>query len=308
MLEQSVSGSYWDVHRMPNSGFYLLVERDFILKKGGSYQCDKSRSSDDICVFFEKTFVLSFLLMNFAVSIEMLCYKSVKHTDKRFKNERSAAAMRELIIYSLLGDESFYLINNMVKKFLLLACIGFATGAFAQQNINWEAQAGLNCASAEVGSSKIGFHVGVRANKEFPSVAKGFYGNVGAFISAKGFTLDYALIETDASAYYLDIPVHVGYKKALNDKFALFGEAGPYLSYGLGGTAKVTTTIPNLLGGGIQTTTESSGFFKTTDRFAYGVGVRVGMEFKQKYTASIAYDNSLSNDFNNLMLTVGYKF
>ena len=195
----------------------------------------------------------------------------------------------------------------MTKKILLLACIGFATGAFAQQNINWEAQAGLNSTSFLSGPSKIGFHVGVRANKEFPSVTKGFYGNVGAFISSKGSSSEF-LGTTESRAYYLDIPVHVGYKKNLNDKFALFGEAGPYLSYGLGGTAKVTATIPNLLGGGIQTTTESSGFFKTTDRFAYGIGVRVGMEFKQKYTASIAYDNSLSNDFNNLMLTVGYKF
>ena len=200
------------------------------------------------------------------------------------------------------------MINNMVKKFLLLACIGFATGAFAQENINWEAQAGLSSTSAEAGTSKIGFHVGLRASKEFPSVAKGFYGNVGAFISAKGFSLDLGLVDTNASAYYLDIPVHVGYKKALNDKLSLFGEAGPYLSYGLGGTATVKTTVPELFGAKEQTATVSSEFFKIADRFAYGVGVRVGMEFKQKYTVSIAYDNSLSKDFDNLMLTVGYMF
>ena len=55
-----------------------------------------------------------------------------------------------------------------------------------------------------------------------------------------------------------------------------------------------------------ETTTED--FFESAPRIAYGLGVRVGMEFKQKYTASIAYDHSLSLDFNSLMLTVGYKF
>lgn len=217
----------------------------------------------------------------------------------------------------------------MTKKILLLACIGFATGAFAQQNINWEAQAGLSSTSFLSGPSKIGFHVGVRANKEFPSVTKGFYGNVGAFISSKGSTPDLSGT-TESRAYYLDIPVHVGYKKNLNDKFALFGEAGPYLGCGLWGTTKTTTPFAGKTGSatwfegiagtttgfeGIagtttkdkaETTTED--FFESAPRLAYGLGVRVGMEFKQKYTASIAYDHSLSLDFNSLMLTVGYKF
>ena len=207
----------------------------------------------------------------------------------------------------------------MTKKILLLACIGFATGAFAQQNINWEAQAGLNSSSFLSGPSKIGFHVGVRANKEFPSVTKGFYGNVGAFISSKGSSLN-SFGTTESRAYYLDIPVHVGYKKNLNDKFALFGEAGPYLGCGLLGTTKTTTPFAGKAGTttgfeGIagtttkdkaETTTED--FFESAPRLAYGLGVRVGMEFKQKYTASIAYDHSLSLDFNTLMLTVGYKF
>lgn len=207
----------------------------------------------------------------------------------------------------------------MTKKILLLACIGFATGAFAQQNISWEAQAGLSSTSFLSGPSKIGFHVGVRANKEFPSVTKGFYGNVGAFISSKGSSSE-LLGTTESRAYYLDIPVHVGYKKNLNDKFALFGEAGPYLGCGLWGTTKTTTPFAGkaetatwfedkaetTTKGKAGTTTED--FFESAPRLAYGLGVRVGMEFKQKYTASIAYDHSLSLDFNTLMLTVGYKF
>ena len=207
----------------------------------------------------------------------------------------------------------------MTKKIVLLACIGFETGAFAQQNINWEAQAGLNSISSVFGSSKIGFHVGVRANKEFPSVTKGFYGNVGAFISSKGSSDDLSGT-TESRAYYLDIPVHVGYKKNLNDKFALFGETGPYLGCGLWGTTKTTTPFAGkaetatwfkyeaetTTKGKAGTTTED--FFESAPRLAYGLGVRVGMEFKQKYTASIAYDHSLSLDFNTLMLTVGYKF
>lgn len=88
-------GHIWVCIEYRTHVFYSLIERDFILKKGGSYLCDISGCSDDICVFFEKTFVLSFLLMNFAVSIEMLCYKSVKHTGGRSKNERTIEALQQ---------------------------------------------------------------------------------------------------------------------------------------------------------------------------------------------------------------------
>lgn len=38
-----------------------------------------------------------------------------------------------------------------------------------------------------------------------------------------------------SNAYYLEVPVHFGYKHTVSDKFALFGEFGPYFACGLFG-------------------------------------------------------------------------
>ena len=35
--------------------------------------------------------------------------------------------------------------------------------------------------------------------------------------------------------YYLEVPVRVGYKYAVNDDFSLFGSVGPYMAVGLFG-------------------------------------------------------------------------
>lgn len=194
----------------------------------------------------------------------------------------------------------------MKKVFFLIASVCLATNAMAQQKISWEAQAGIGSTSlsSDAGSlvqPKIGFQLGVRATKDIPSIAQGVYGNAGAFIASKGATFDIGIVKADITAYYLEIPVHLGYKKAVNEQFTLFGEAGPYLGYGIVGKAHSQSISFN---GG--TITDNEDVFKTKDRITYGLGLRCGAEFKQKYTASVGY--AFSKDINSLILTIGYKF
>ena len=195
----------------------------------------------------------------------------------------------------------------MKKKILLITSICLATSALAQQKISWEAQASIGSTSLSnnlggLVQPKIGFQLGMRATKDIPSITQGVYGNAGAFIASKGASFDLDVIKTNATAYYLEIPVHLGYKKAVNEQITVFGEAGPYLGYGIMGNSN--TQVTNYSG---ETITENEDIFKTTDRMTYGLGLRCGVEFKQKYTVSVGYDNSFSNDINSLTLTLGYK-
>ena len=193
-----------------------------------------------------------------------------------------------------------------MKKFLLIACMALlgVCSMSAQsetfKNLQWEAVAGMN--SSDIGGlgNKIGFHLGAKAEMKLPSVANGVYANAGAFISLKGSKQDYGeLGKSTTNAYYLEIPIHIGYKHNVNENLSIYGEVGPYIAYGIGG--KLETTDTYIEGdydydSGYNTTISQSKTKIDTfgdgglKRFDIGAGLRVGVELKNKYTFSLGYD------------------
>ena len=90
--------------------------------------------------------------------------------------------------------------------------------------------------------------------------------------------------EADMTPYYLNIPIHAGYKMALNYNLNLSLSAGPYIGIGLWGkgTSKITTkgNVPaelNIAPGEYKI----DNIFKDSDirRFEIGIGVKAGLEF-----------------------------
>ena len=147
----------------------------------------------------------------------------------------------------------------------------------------WEVVAGMNVANVDASgcSSRIGFHAGIRTTIGIPSVSKGFYGNAGALLSLKGTKA----AGITFNPYYLDIPVHFGYKYAINETLALFG--------------------------GYDVFSDEVGY----KRFDFGLGLRAGLEFNQKVPVSIGYDfgvldvaDEVSAKTRNLTISIGYKF
>lgn len=222
----------------------------------------------------------------------------------------------------------------MKKSFLIVLCTLISIcNTYAQSNISWEGQAGLNLSTISTTgySSRAGFHVGIRGNMPIPSLYNGVYVNAGAFLSLKGASVDMGdLGGGKSNAYYLDIPVHMGYKYNINDNFAVFGEFGPYFDFGLFGK---TNTHGIDLDDDYEfvSGSESHNTFDEFKRFDFGLGLRFGMEFHQKYTFSIGYDFGLINSWKkdwikeedcdgetinivgsvknrNLSITLGYKF
>ena len=140
-----------------------------------------------------------------------------------------------------------------------------------------------------------GFHAGVRGFYEIPSVTPGFYVNGAALLSLKGF-------KTDSISYYpyfIDVPIHAGYRYEVDDRFAMFIEAGPYVGIGLFGKSDGHDVFSDEVG------------YKRLD---LGFGVRGGVIFNRKISVSLGADygflkavDGFSAKPRNIMASVGYK-
>lgn len=190
----------------------------------------------------------------------------------------------------------------------------------AQDNLKWGVMAGMNVSKYTITGfdSRIGFHAGVKAELGLSQEASGAYMDFAALLTLKGAKIDGGSIASiKFNPYYLEVPVHVGYKYAVNDDFALFGNVGPYIAVGLFGKvkAKVDGNIADL--GELGTNSASEDIFGNDGlkRFDFGLGLKAGVEFSKKYQLAISYDfglvevaKDLGMKNRNLMISLGYMF
>ena len=190
----------------------------------------------------------------------------------------------------------------------------------AQDNLKWGVMAGMNVSKYTFTGfdNRVGFHAGVKAELGLSQEASGAYMDFAALLTLKGAKIDGGSIATvKFNPYYLEIPLHVGYKYAVNEDFALFGSVGPYLAVGLFGKAKLKVD------GDIADIAELGGNSMSEDifgddglkRFDFGLGLKAGVEFSKKYQVAISYDFGLVEVIKevgmknrNLMISLGYMF
>ena len=195
-------------------------------------------------------------------------------------------------------------------SFLVIAIIGIII--VKAQTLSGEVVAGLNIADVSELDSRIGFHVGVVGSYGFSNEFNGAYANAGALISLKGGQLDYgSILKANLDAYYLEIPIHIGYKHSLSENFAIFGEFGPYIGIGLFGKSKIESEGESI---SVDTFSEDGG----VKRFDMGLGFKLGVEINKLIPISVGYDFGLANINNdndggsiknsNLTISIGYKF
>ena len=106
---------------------------------------------------------------------------------------------------------------------------------------------------------------------------------------SSGYTSD-----NKCTPYYLNIPIHIGYKFPVGRNVSLFINAGPYFNIGLFGKAKETITPDK----GTATTKEMVGNVfsdKMLNRFDWGLGFRAGTEIARHIQLSIGYDWGMKN-------------
>ena len=203
-----------------------------------------------------------------------------------------------------------------MKKILLTMLFASAfCMAGKAQDFRMGVTGGYNLSAPSAYDSQSGFHVGFKGELGFPQATKGLYVDFGLLLSShgwkspgyyyngnytsptgdkpdkpsSGFTAD-----NKCTPYYLNIPVHIGYKFCVGQNVSLFVNAGPYFNIGLFGKAKETITPDK----GTATTKETAGNVfsdKMLNRFDWGLGFRAGTEIARRVQLSIGYDWGMKN-------------
>ena len=200
-----------------------------------------------------------------------------------------------------------------MKKTILTATIAFAAifGMKSQaqdQALQFGVKAGVNLSNFtgdyESKDAKVGFNAGLTVDY---ALSPEIYLLSGLEFTTKGAKFkDEDNASVTANSYYLQLPIHLGYKFKVADDTKLVLHAGPYLAYGVGG--KIKTKLGSL-------STETDFFEDGVKRFDAGLGLGAGVEFG-KFSVGLGYDFGLTKLADgdgspknmNASLSVGYKF
>jgi len=200
--------------------------------------------------------------------------------------------------------------------FVLIISLVTSVNLFAQSPVSIGVKGGINISDVHNidNNVKVGFNIGVTAELDLPSnffllsglelTTKGFKGKEVTGIIAGEIPNEYTGKAT-YNAMYIQLPLHAGYKLNLTSTTKLLFSAGPYLAYGVGGKRSWDVKeIKNL------------NFFRDdTNRFDYGIGAAVGVEFMSKINVSLGADHGFGKVFKNTEtknrcahISLGYKF
>lgn len=193
-----------------------------------------------------------------------------------------------------------------MKKLIIAVLLGvMAIPSMAQEwRVGATAGVNVNAPSGDY-TGQTGFNVGVKAELGLPKATKGWFMDFGALLSSHGWkstgyydNTTATGLKWNATPYYLNIPIHAGYKFHCGDNFKLFASAGPYISIGLFGKETMTAT----LAGTSTTTTASNNVFadKAQERFDWGLGFRVGAELYNHWQLSVGYDWGMKSVFKGV--------
>lgn len=194
-----------------------------------------------------------------------------------------------------------------MKKFLpLFSLVMLFTTTISAQELRYGITGAMNISNYAIEQgginydvdSRIGFKAGFRMELDAPFIYEGFYFDMEALLSSRGAKIQQIIennyISNTLRPYYLEIPIHIGYRYDIGNDFGLFASFGPYFGIGLFGTNKyfdgTTSSKPN---------TFSKGGVK---RFDFGLGLRGGVQFFDHYRIYLGYDWGLldiARDFEN---------
>ena len=217
-----------------------------------------------------------------------------------------------------------------LKLSLVIALLGMASIVGAQ-NAFVNVKAGLNMSNfygdnLSNKDVKPGFNIGVGVDLEFAtnlSLQTGlYYTSKGAEYSTS-LPLDMNDLKYDVTANYIQLPIHLAYKKNITRSAKLFFHAGPYMAYGISGKRNMKSGFSNdkkqYFGEQEINTFDKKFGYK---RWDMGVGLGVGAEFK-KIVIDLGWDMGLMKTARNIeglpmykpnmknqsaYLSVGFKF
>lgn len=200
----------------------------------------------------------------------------------------------------------------MKKIVLFLFLLSTLSYANAIEPIRWGAVAGVNVSnnSTDAANNKIGFHVGGKAEL---AITNHFYLESLLLFTQKGYKADSFVnsegnpIKFKYTNYYIELPIHAGYKVRTNDDLSIFVSGGGYLGVGLFGKLK-----NEISGQSISTDLYKNN--RGDKRFDCGLGLKAGVEIVKKIQISAGYDLGLINinkyisDYKNRNLSISCAY
>lgn len=207
----------------------------------------------------------------------------------------------------------------MIKMFRFVAiALGIALfsidgNAQSASPVSFKVEAGWNMSKpTDTDKAKSGFNVGATAEY---LLSRSWFLDAGIWLQSKPWEIDYASVVEEqkgasvkATPYYLNIPVHAGYRFTLTDKVAVTAALGPYIGVGLWGSGKERGSVDFKV---------DNVFDDWMKRFEIGADIRIGVEFMKHYLLSAGYSiqfnhfdggELLANRNQVFSLSVGYKF
>ncbi len=182
----------------------------------------------------------------------------------------------------------------------LVAFFTFTNSIIFAQSMKYGIVAGLQLSHPKHTDAKLGFNLGMKGEFFFSDNESKPYLDLRLLLSAKGWKdkLSYEgrnnkFVDWECRLYYLEMPVHIGYKYALSERVKLLADIGPYFAVGLSGKSEFR-------GGDKSLSAENpyeGNLFKndTYKRFDAGAGADIGVEIKQRLQIAIGYQMSLMN-------------
>ena len=151
---------------------------------------------------------------------------------------------------------------------------------------------------------KAGFNIGVRGEYMLPS-CYGVFVNLGVGYTMKGAKLDDVVglegrdVTVKYRPYYIEIPLHVGYRYNVLENLGVYADFGPYFAIGTNG--KFRTKFDDFSDDVTESIFKKEDGMRSYKRFDCGLGFRVGAEYAKHYNFILGFDWGLTDMYTQDM-------
>ena len=134
----------------------------------------------------------------------------------------------------------------MKKKFITYFILLVFCLPIAAQNFRVGVTAGANLHSSTNIDARMGFSIGAKGEYGFNSLDEGWYADASLLLESHAWKVEFGNLglylykssRQYTTPWYLNLPIHVGYRFPVSQDVKMLVNAGPFVGLGLFGTSK----------------------------------------------------------------------
>ena len=152
---------------------------------------------------------------------------------------------------------------------------------------------------------KAGFNIGVRGEYMLPS-CYGVCVNLGVGYTMKGAKLNDVIVGDESRdvtvkyrPYYIEIPLHVGYRYNVLENLGVYADFGPYFAIGVNGKEKYDFDSDAVKDRSHKFFRNNKNEVGNIQRYDFGLGFRVGAEYANHHSLTFSFDWGLTDMYRD---------